>query len=759
MTEQSRGAPPPLARFAEQLRELWLAAGKPSYRSISGQLHAGTGRFYSKSVIGDVLAGRRAPKQSLLVDLVGHLGGDPATWSARLTEVLRPAVVATPVAPAQIPHDIRDFTGREREVARARALLAGNGAADTGLPIVVIEGMAGTGKTRLAIHVAHAEKSRFDELQLYAELHGFAGGKEPVDPAAVLEGFLRQLGVPGSELPAGLADRAALYRARLDGRRAIVLLDDAASEEQVRPLLPGSPTCGVLVTSRRALGGLDGTQPLPLGAFPPTDSLALLERVVGAGRVGAEPAAAGRLAELCGHLPLAVALAARRLRSRPAWRLADLVRRLERQERRLAELALSDVAVRAVFELSYGQLDEPHRRLFRLLALHPGHDACAYAAAALTGEPVPTVAAMLETLLDEHLLEQAVPGRYRFHDLLRVFARDRLAAEEDPAGRAAAVRALLDWYLRAADQANHLLAPHRRKVPYRRDVAVELPVMRSYDQALAWCESERPALLAAVRLAVWHGHHDVAWQLPITLYAFFETRRTWPQFKEILLVALAAAAESGDATGEAWVDNALGIVHTVLGDHVAGRRYFAGALALQERLGDEVGVAQVLNNLGESYRMAGDLAAAIDCYHRDLAVCRRRGDRGAESISLNNLGKAQYGLGRLAEAVATQQEALAVARAVGDRRCEAEIFGDLAEIRRALGDLPGAAGDYERCGWLYDRLGDSVGALTALVARAELAVAAGDRAGAARLVRQVEQRLDAVEEPAAAEVRARLARL
>ncbi|HEU4349311.1 MAG TPA: NB-ARC domain-containing protein, partial [Actinoplanes sp.] len=557
MTEQPHPAPPPaLARFAEQLRELWLAAGKPSYRSISGRLQAATGRFYSKSVIGDVLAGRRAPKQTLLVDLVGHLGGDPALWSARLTDVLRPPPAGPPASLAQIPHDIRDFTGREREVARARSLLAGDGGSGTGLPIVVIEGMAGTGKTRLAIHVAHAEKRRFDELQLHADLRGFSAAGEPADPASVLEGFLRQLGVAGAELPDGVAERAALFRARLDGRRAMVLLDDAATEEQVRPLLPGSASCGVLVTSRRALNGLDGAQPLPLGVFSPVESLALLARVVGADRAGAEPDAARRLSQLCGQLPLAVALAARRLRSRPAWRLADLVRRLEAEERRLAELAVSDVAVRAVFALSYGQLDPAHRRLFRLLALHPGRDVCGYAAAALTGQPVPVTAAMLETLLDEHLLEQTVPGRYRQHDLLQVFARDRLEDEETPDGREVAVRALLDWYLRAADQANRLLAPHRRPLPHQPGPPASLPPMTSYDEALAWCESERPALLAAVRLAADHGYDDIAWQLPIALYTFFETRRTWSAYLTVLQLARAAAGRAGDPAGEAWVDNA-----------------------------------------------------------------------------------------------------------------------------------------------------------------------------------------------------------
>ena len=412
-----------------------------------------------------------------------------------------------------------------------------------------------------------------------------------------------------------------------------------------------------------------------------------------------------------------------------------------------------------MFELSYGQLDPAHRRLFRLLALHPGRDACAYAAAALTGDPVAEVTGMLETLVDEHLLEQVLPGRYRFHDLLHVYARDRLEVEEDPAVRAGAVRALLDWYLRSADKANRLLAPHRRQLPYQPGRPEQLPAIDSYDEALTWCETERVAMLAAVRLAVEHGHDDVAWQLPIALYSFFETRRTWSQFLAALLMARAAAGRAADPVAEAWVDNALGIVHTVRGDMAAARTCFAEALTIRERLGDEEGAAQILNNLGESYRMTGNFAAAIDCFRRDLEICRRRQDRQAESVSLNNMGKAQHGLGRLAEAMATQQEALAAARAVGDRHCEAEILGDLAEVRRSLGDYAGAARDHERCGRLHDQLGDSVGALTALIAQAELAAAAGDPAAAGRLARQAEQRLDGVEEPAATELRERLAGL
>lgn len=668
---------------------------------------------------------------------------------------------AAPVtALAQVPYDIRDFTGREREVAWVRAVLPGDDPdAGTGMALVVIEGMAGTGKTRLAIHVVHQEKHRF-ELQLHADLRGFSAGGQPADPAAVLEGFLRQLGVPSRELPASMEERATLYRARLDGRRAIILLDDAAGEEQVRPLLPGSPTCGVLVTSRRALAGLDGAQPLPLDVFDPTDALALLARVVGTERASAEPAAAYQIVELCGHLPLAVSLAARRLRSRPAWRLAHLVHRLEVEERRLAELSVSDLAVRVAFDLSYGQLDEPHRRLFRLLALHPGHDVCPYAAAALTGGGVPTVAAMLESLLDEHLLEQSVPGRYRFHDLLHVFARDRLDREEEAAGRARAVRRLLGWYLRGADAANRLLAPHRRSLPYRaEDWPVELPPLGGYDEAMAWCETEHVGLLAAVRLAMEQRHDDVAWQLPIAMFSFFETRRTWLPWLDVLLLGRAAAGRLGDAGGEAWVNNGVGIVYTVLGDLPAARRHYEEALAIRERLGDEPGVAEIFNNLGESYRYAGDLSRAIDYYHRDLEICQRLGDRHGESVSLNNIGKAQHGLGLLGEALASQQEALAASRSTGDPHCEAEILSDLGEIRRSLHDFAGATRDYQRSGTLYDRLGDSVGGLTALVARAELAGVCGDHDEARRLMRQAHQRPDGVEEPVATELRERLARL
>jgi tetratricopeptide (TPR) repeat protein len=537
-----------------------------------------------------------------------------------------------------------------------------------------------------------------------------------------------------------------------------VLLDDAATEEQVRPLLPGCPTCGVLVTSRRALDGLDGAQPLPLGAFAPADSLALLDRVVGPARTDAEPAAAARLVELCGHLPLAVALAARRLRSRPAWLLADLVARLEQEERRLAELAVSDLAVRAVFELSYAQLDEPHRCLFRRLALHPGRDLDPYAAAALTGQPVARAAAMLETLLDEHLLEQTRPGRYRQHDLLRVFAGERLDADEDPAARAAAIRALLDWLLRAAGRCRRLLAPHRRPLPYQSAPSgvSEVPEPGGYDEAMAWYEAEHLALLAAVPLAAAHGHDDVAWQLPIALSPFVETRRIWRPFLAVTLLALDAVRRIGDPVGEAWIENDLGILRLLVGDPAGAREHFASALAIRERIGDEWGVSQVLNNLGEVQRRAGDLVGAIPYFLRDLEMTRRLGDRQGESVTLNNIGKVQHALGQLDAAQATLREALAAARAVGDRQCEAEVVGDLAEVHRTLGDLATAARDYERCAQLYDQLGDSVGALTAVLAQAELAAAAGDVAGATRLTRSATARLDDVDEPDASELRDRL---
>jgi NB-ARC domain/Tetratricopeptide repeat len=503
-------------------------------------------------------------------------------------------------AHAQLPMDLPEFTGRAAELRLLHEMLSPDHEATA--PVVsLITGMAGIGKTRLAVHIGHQLKhhNQFADVALFANLGGCGPGRTPADPAAVLEGFLRLLGVPAEDLPSDVDMRAALYRDRLDGRRAIVLLDDAANEDQVECLLPASPTCRVLVTSRRRLAGLDGAQPVPLGLLTPTEAVAQLGQLIGHERVAAEAGAAEEIVRHCGYLPLAVAVAARRLRARPTWALADLARRLEPQHSRLGELAVSDRSVRTAFDRSYGRLPAELRRMFRLLGgLHPGSDCTAHSAAALADTVHERAEELLERLLDEHLLEQATRGRYRFHGLLRRYARERVDAEETAADRAEAVRRVLVWYLHNADRADRRVAPRRRRFPLDPTAARTglLPFDR-HGQALRWFDAEHANLVAVVRQAAAEGMDGIVWRLAAAMYGFFDLRRN----------------------RDDWISTCT------------------AAVAATRRLADEAAEAHMLNDLGEAYRRAGRLTESIECFQRALSIRCRIGDLVGQAETLQNL--------------------------------------------------------------------------------------------------------------------------
>jgi tetratricopeptide (TPR) repeat protein len=602
------------------------------------------------------------------------------------------------VARSQLPMDIVEFTGRQRELSQLHDLLAPSDHSDaTAVVISAIEGMAGVGKTRLAVHLAHQLKHafQFDEIQLYADLHAHTPGQRPTDPATVLEAFLRLLGVPGSEIPLDTQARAALYRDRLDGTRAIVLLDNVATEEQVRPLLPGSPACRVLITSRRSLAGLDGAWSLPLSVFEPADAMALLARVVGRERLDAELEEAAEIVRLCGHLPLAVVLAARRLRARPAWTLADLRTLLEAEERRLGTLQVGDRAVRAMFALSYEHLTPEQQRMFRLLGLHPGYDFSAASAAAIADTTLERAQALLETLLDEHLLEQRTCGHYRFHDLLHVYAKERTKGEDDAHEREAAIRRVLNWYLYTADNADRVIAPLRRHVPLTAESAPpSILTFASHRDALNWCEIERANLIAATRTAAAHNHNGIAWRIPTALYGFVILRKHWHEWLLVHQDALTAARCIGDRFAEGWVLNGFGIAYTELQRYPEAIDCFHTALNLRRQVDDRIGESETLNNLGETYRRLGQLTEAIENYQKDLAICREIGDRHGESISLNNLGKARYDTGQYVAAIKCHSSALMICRESADRYSEAEIRNDLGDTYRALERFDSALDHY-----------------------------------------------------------------
>jgi hypothetical protein len=402
--------------------------------------------------------------------------------------------------PHQLPPDVADFTGREAELSRLRAVVAERSGGT--VVISAIAGTAGVGKTALAVHVAHELAADFPDVQLYVNLHGYEPGQR-LAPTQVLDRFLRALGVPADALPAHLDEQAARYRGLLASRRALVVLDNASSADQVRPLLPASPSCLVLITSRDRLAGLVATEAarvLMLDVLSAPEGLDLLSRTAGPERVAAEPQAAAEVVRLCGCLPLALRIAGARLATRPDKSAAALAERLSDERDRLGELSAGDVGVRASFALSYGALDPEVARMFRRLGLVPGPDfAPAVAAALVDGTPEEGEAA-LDALVDAHLVEVGPsPGRYRFHDLLRLYARERAETDETDQDRDEARRRMLEWYLHAADAAERHLAPWRRRLTYQRAVGWPEPIFAGREEALAWFEMELPALVAAAR--------------------------------------------------------------------------------------------------------------------------------------------------------------------------------------------------------------------------------------------------------------------
>lgn len=620
------------------------------------------------------------------------------------------ATAAAVAARAQLPMDIREFTGREAELRYLyRMLLPAEG--ETAMAVSLITGMAGVGKTRLAVRMAHHLKRRFqyDDVQLYVDLRGHSAGQGPADPGAVLEAFIRLLGVPGSDIPRDLEARAAMYRDRLDNRRAVVLLDNAANEQQVRPLLPGSPTCRVLITSRRTLAGLDGVQPLSLDRFSPAEALAQLAGVVGTDRVAAEPDAAAEITRRCGYLPLAISLAARRLRARPAWTLADLNRRLATEAHRLSELAVSDQAIRTVFDLSYGHLPAAHRRIFHLLGLHPGDDFTAHSAAALADITPGHADHVLETLLDEHLLEQTTAGRYRFHDLVHAYARQRAEEQESAADRGAAVRRVLSWYLHNADRADRVLAPHYRRLPLPVAAPSGLLGFHTHEQALGWCEAERVNLVAAIRQATDHHLDHIAWRLTAALFSFFNLRKHWDDWISTYQAAVKAAQRSNDDPGRAWIIDGLAIAYCDVHRFTESIACFREALAIHRRIGDRLGEGQVLNNLGEAHRYLGRFDDAIEHYQQSLEIFRELeyGDR--EGIGVNNLGKAYRAVNRLQESLECHLHALDLSSKGVDRYTRAEILNDIGEAYSSLGQFERAIDYYRQTLTLRHDLGDRYG--------------------------------------------------
>jgi DNA-binding SARP family transcriptional activator/tetratricopeptide (TPR) repeat protein len=663
-------------------------------------------------------------------------------------------------APAQLPADIADFTGRAEQVKRLADLLSGPRAnGDSGaVRIAVVAGAGGLGKTSLAVHAAHRLRRKFGDGQLYVDLLGAT--PNPAPAADVLARFLRDLGVDGRDIPVDPDERAARYRTALASRRMLVVLDNARDAAQVRPLLPGAASCAVLVTTRSRMPDLASNRLVDLNVLDRAEALALFVKVVGEDRAAAEPEATAELLDACAGLPLAIRICAARLATRSGWSIRAMANRLRDEHRRLDELRAGDLAVRASFQVSFASLPavtgsggvDP-ARAFCLLGLWQGSSISSQAAAALFGAPEYLAADALEILVDTHLLESTEPDRYQFHDLLRVYASERAGSDLPEQVRAAAVLRVLGWYLRTADAAASAVAPHRYNIglPDGEDDQ-PVPAFAAAKDALAWYDGERANLVAATRQAFAAGLHDIAWRLPAPLFAIFNTRQNWADCITTHRIALDGARAARHRQGEAWILNNLGEALGITGDS-DGISFLEQALAIRHEIGDRMGEAQAANNLADAYRALGRLTEVLEMQRRALAVNREVGYRFGEGIALVNLGDVLLSLNRADEAIDWLQQARLVFAEIEEAdgtgyalywlgRCHASLgrdAGALAYARQALASHR-VAGNRQRqaitlsfLGQLQARDGQADGARESLLAAAAIFDDLGDRAQAARV--------------------------
>jgi tetratricopeptide (TPR) repeat protein len=573
--------------------------------------------------------------------------------------------------PAQLPADIGDFTGRETHVAQLCGLLVGGRVTGSrgAVRIAVVNGAGGLGKTTLAVHAAHQVSEEFPDGQLYVDLLG--AGAHPAAPGEVLARFLRDLGIEGSKIPVSDEERAALYRTTLAGRRVLILLDNAKDTAQVRPLLPGSASCAVLVTTRNRTPDLASTRFVALDVLEDTEALALFTTIVGEERAAAEPDATAEILVACAGLPLAIRICAARLAARSRWQIATLAGRLSDQHRRLDELTTGDLAVRASFQVSYDSIRPVRRggdpaRAFRLLGLWQGASISLQAAAALLGLPDGDVAEMLEGLVDVNLLESPAPDWYRFHDLLRVYAVERAQAEESEAQRDESVSRLLWWYLDTARAAADAVSPQRYQVPYAPRTPGHQPLaFATRDAALAWFDDERANIVAATRQAAAAGLHEVAYRLPPTLFPLFNRRNNWTECVTTHRIAADSAAKTGDRLGEAWALNQVGYALMKLNDPEAFG-HLERALGARQELGDTRGEAQTAISLGEAHlRIHGPGEDALRNLRRAADLLEPMGVVSLRSVALNTLGDTYFELGDLDAAAECFLQAIDIGREFG----------------------------------------------------------------------------------------------
>ncbi|HSV65699.1 MAG TPA: tetratricopeptide repeat protein [Mycobacteriales bacterium] len=714
--------------------------------------------------------------------LAEELGADPgAELQAAHQQILRgessrlPLVAAAmPPVPEQLPATARYFVGRAEELDRLDQAARHS----TGAVIAAVDGMPGIGKTALVVLAGRrmAETGLFPDGQLFVDLRGFSDGP-PTDPAAALETLLRGLGVPGPRIPPGLDARSGLYRSVLAHRRVLVVLDNAQEEAQVRPLLPGAGESRVLVTSRRRLSGFDDIEHLNLDSLPAPDAASLFRAVAGADRDPGEAQTVEQIVRQCGRLPLAVRIAAARLRTdrgrtpMTGRDLLDLLRTQD-QDHRLAILTGGDRSIGLAFEVSYQHLPADQQRAFAVLGLHPGPEYEPYATAALLDTTTGRAHELLNALEQVNLLDQPAPGRYRFHDLIRAYARTRAPRGAE---RRAALGQLLDHYAHTATAVMDVAYPyeidHRPRPPKS---STPSPCLLTEAAALGWLETELENLLAAAQHTVDEnpGNHTI--HLSATLRRHLRTRGHYGEAETLHQLAITAARATGDHDAEIEAFNGLGQIHRLRGrqgaaiechdralagahttrqqvdaliglgsvyylqgQHDAAAACFRHALASATGSGDVPAEIEALNGLGYIHNLQGEQDLAVSHHESALAAARASGNRAGETSALNGLGNSRQMQGQHAVAGESFSQALAAARATGSRIAELVALNGLGRVHTAQGQYELAAGRYHEALAAARAAGDRHGEIAGLIGLGEIHLELGRHADGASCYRQV----------------------
>ncbi|MGC5291306.1 ATP-binding protein [Micromonospora sp. DT231] len=768
MTQYGGGPPNPNGvtepgEFTAALRQL-RAWADLSFRQLAQRAET-AGEVLPASTTASMLARATLPRSDIVATFVracGLDGSDVARWVAtrnalaaaptrsdHAAPVMHDAPQPTPddgPVPAMLPPDIADFTGREEQVPSLLKHLSGATRASQHhhAPVIAtISGMGGVGKTALAVHVAHRLSETYTDGQLYVNLRG--ADASPLQPGDILARFLRALGVPNQGIPADETERAELYRTRLAGRSVLLVLDNAATESQVRPLLPGTATCAVLVTSRARLTSIEGAHRVDLDVFSPTTAIRLLARIITDKRLTAQQAAAERIIALCGGLPLAVRVAGARLAARPRWHLGHLATMLGNERRRLDQLAAGDLAVRASLALSYQGLDPTARRLFRLLGLFDLPDFAAWFAAAILDSGLDLGVEHAEALVDAQLLtaagtDGAGQQRYRFHDLVRIFARERAAVEEtDESITAALTSGFGAWLALTERMAGHIPGPCY--------AAISGPTARPatgwvdrYTPSIGpglWFDAERAALLSLIRQACLLGLDDVAFDLAGCMEKYFDVRGMYSDWVDTNTEVMSACRAAGNLLGEAVMLRGLIDVTTWItdgdGDGDAMSRLHDGAFRLLDMftlLGHEQGMSDAAVMCSWALTAAGDRPAAITYATRALQLANRSGHPGGRIRARLAMSVAHYEQGRFDDAAAGLADALGEARVLDNPRWVATVLQFSGITHRELANFERSHSMLHEALSISRHFGDTYTEVLTLLALARLDLRRGDPAAA-----------------------------